>query len=114
MVSSKCVVYGVLTTPLDLRQVNESGVGLKAMPLLGRFWDPLLGVFTGVLAFQLRQNNPETAPPPNERLDHLLKWKYNRWIESRKEQQNQGEAEFWTALSNEEQKQASQALSTQA
>ncbi|KAG8806983.1 hypothetical protein FRC18_005813, partial [Serendipita sp. 400] len=70
-------------------------------------WDPLLGIFTGVVAFQLRQNNPETAPPSNERLDYLVRWKYNQWLESRRKQQDASESEFWTALKNEEQNQVS-------
>jgi hypothetical protein len=60
--------------------------------------DPLLGVFTGVLAFQLRQNNPNTAPPNDEGLESLLKWKIAQWQEQKKRREMANDAELWAAL----------------
>ena len=51
--------------------------------LLRRSLDPALGVFTGVLAFYLRQTNPRTAPPPEETLSVLISWKMRAWKEER-------------------------------
>ena len=45
------------------------------MHLLYSAVDPLLGVFTGVFAYYLYENNPRTAPPPQERLLELVRWK---------------------------------------
>ena len=52
--------------------------------LLRRSLDPALGVFTGVLAFYLRQTNPGTAPPPEETLSVLVSWKMRAWKEERR------------------------------
>ena len=45
--------------------------------------DPLLGVFTGVLAFYLHENNPRTAPPSDQRLVELMRWKLAKWKTAR-------------------------------
>jgi non-classical export protein 1 len=45
----------------------------------GRGLDPLLGVFTGVLAYYLAETNPRTAPPPEDTLRELLRWKRDKW-----------------------------------
>jgi hypothetical protein len=66
--------------------------------LLYRVWDPLLGVFTGVLAFQLRQNNPQTAPPEGETLSELVKWKYTTWKEEKRKREVADERELWATL----------------
>ncbi|KAF8511381.1 hypothetical protein JB92DRAFT_2934848 [Gautieria morchelliformis] len=55
------------------------------MPLLSRTLDPLLGVFTGVLAFYLAETNPRTAPPPDDTLKELLRWKRHKWRRERSE-----------------------------
>jgi hypothetical protein len=68
---------------------------------LYRALDPLLGVFTGVLAFQLRQNHPRTAPPDDERLTSLLSWKYEIWKEERRRREAASEAEVWATLKKE-------------
>lgn len=52
--------------------------------LLRRSLDPALGVFTGVLAFYLRQTNPRTAPPPEETFSALVSWKMRAWKEERR------------------------------
>ncbi|KAF8574016.1 hypothetical protein K439DRAFT_1642502 [Ramaria rubella] len=49
------------------------------MPLLSRALDPILGIFTGVLAFYLSQTNPRTAPPHEQTLGELLRWKRDKW-----------------------------------
>ncbi|KAF9519921.1 hypothetical protein BS47DRAFT_1336646 [Hydnum rufescens UP504] len=47
--------------------------------LLSRGLDPVLGVFTGVLAYYLYERNPRTAPPPGEKLHELARWKFEMW-----------------------------------
>lgn len=42
--------------------------------LLSRTLDPLLGVFTGFLAYYLHETNPRTAPPPGHTLKDLVSW----------------------------------------
>ncbi|BEI84303.1 hypothetical protein CcaverHIS002_0409070 [Cutaneotrichosporon cavernicola] len=42
--------------------------------LLSRTLDPLLGVFTGFLAYYLHETNPRTAPPPGHTLKDLVGW----------------------------------------
>jgi hypothetical protein len=54
-------------------------------PLLTRTLDPLLGVMTGVLAFYLYETNPRTAPPPDQRLSELTRWKWAKWQRERME-----------------------------
>ena len=43
--------------------------------MLRRTLDPLLGIFTGGFAYYLYENNPRTAPPREERLSELVRWK---------------------------------------
>ncbi|KAL5529777.1 hypothetical protein ACEPAG_5764 [Sanghuangporus baumii] len=59
---------------------------MPAPVLLSRSVDPLLGVFTGVLAFYLNQTNPRTAPPRGENLMDLIRWKREMSRASRLEQ----------------------------
>ncbi|TDL21478.1 hypothetical protein BD410DRAFT_804150 [Rickenella mellea] len=47
--------------------------------LLSRTLDPVLGVFTGVFAYYLCENNPRTAPQADHKLAELLKWKWEKW-----------------------------------
>lgn len=42
--------------------------------LLSRTLDPLLGVFTGFLAYYLHETNPRTAPPQGHTLKELVQW----------------------------------------
>ncbi|TFK98956.1 hypothetical protein BDV98DRAFT_572016 [Pterulicium gracile] len=51
--------------------------------LLSRTIDPVLGVFTGCLAYYLFENNPRTALPPGNKLGDLIQWKWTRWQEQR-------------------------------
>jgi hypothetical protein len=44
--------------------------------LLSRTLDPLLGVFTGLLAYYLHETNPRSAPPAGHRLHELVSWKW--------------------------------------
>ncbi|KAF8327184.1 uncharacterized protein EI90DRAFT_3068208 [Cantharellus anzutake] len=53
--------------------------------LLSRGLDPLLGVFTGVLAYKMSESNPRTAPPPGDTLVRLVKWKLNSWKSDREQ-----------------------------
>ncbi|KAI0636963.1 hypothetical protein C8Q77DRAFT_1095356 [Trametes polyzona] len=52
-------------------------------PLLSRTLDPILGVFTGVLAYYLYESHPRTAMPEELKLKSLLRWKYTRWQQER-------------------------------
>ncbi|TDL21476.1 hypothetical protein BD410DRAFT_724284, partial [Rickenella mellea] len=45
--------------------------------------DPVLGVFTGVFAYYLYENNPRTAPPADHKLAELVKWKREKWQKQR-------------------------------
>lgn len=45
--------------------------------LLSRTLDPLLGVFTGFLAYYLHETNPRTAPPPGHTLKDLVHWQWS-------------------------------------
>lgn len=56
--------------------------------------DPFLGVFTGFLAYYLHENHPRTALQPEEKLSELLRWKYNKY------QQKRREVAVWTAHSS--------------
>lgn len=49
--------------------------------------DPLLGVFTGFLAYYLAEKNPRSAPPPGERLIELLYWKREEFSRKRAEKE---------------------------
>lgn len=41
--------------------------------------DPLLGIFTGALAFYLYEINPRTAPAPEQKLENLVRWKIEKY-----------------------------------
>ncbi len=61
--------------------------------------DPVLGVFTGVLAYHLYENNPRTAPPEGNRLFELIKWKRDK---SRQEKETHENNEIdWKAIATE-------------
>ncbi|KAF9246324.1 hypothetical protein BU15DRAFT_26676, partial [Melanogaster broomeanus] len=55
--------------------------------------DPLLGVFTGCLAYYLYERNPRTAFPPNQQLSSLVQWKWAKW--------KRGREEKWAAIERE-------------
>ncbi|KAH9854238.1 hypothetical protein C2E23DRAFT_884336 [Lenzites betulinus] len=55
-------------------------------PLLSRTLDPILGVFTGVLAYYLYESHPRTAMPEDLKLAPLLRRKYAKWQEERERQ----------------------------
>lgn len=59
--------------------------------LLSRGLDPLLGVFTGVLAYYLYESHPRNAVPPDERLSALIKWKYTKWHNEREQRLMSGD-----------------------
>ncbi|KAN0077096.1 hypothetical protein V8E55_010951 [Tylopilus felleus] len=56
---------------------------MSPQALLSRGIDPLLGVFTGCLAYYLYETNPRTALPPDQRLAALLQWKWGKWEQER-------------------------------
>ncbi|KAG6336411.1 hypothetical protein ID866_2684 [Astraeus odoratus] len=53
--------------------------------LLSRGIDPLLGVFTGCLAYYLYETNPRTALTSDQRLTALVQWKWAKWKREREE-----------------------------
>ncbi|GHJ84583.1 hypothetical protein NliqN6_0985 [Naganishia liquefaciens] len=52
--------------------------------LLGRYMDPMLGVFTGILAYHLHESNPRSRPEPGHRLNELVAWQWNQSKEARR------------------------------
>jgi Non-classical export protein 1 len=48
-------------------------------------FDPILGVFTGVLAYYLYENHPRTNLPPDQRLTSLIMWKRSEWMREREQ-----------------------------
>ncbi|KXN86897.1 hypothetical protein AN958_09492 [Leucoagaricus sp. SymC.cos] len=51
-----------------------------------RYIDPLLGVFTGFLAYYLHETHPRTALSPDQRLTELIRWKWDKRQHERKEE----------------------------
>ncbi|KAH9180652.1 hypothetical protein EDB89DRAFT_1807182, partial [Lactarius sanguifluus] len=49
--------------------------------------DPVLGIFTGALAYYLYETNPRTAPSPEEKLDSLIRWKVEKYRSTRSERE---------------------------
>ncbi|KAJ3537581.1 hypothetical protein NM688_g6662 [Phlebia brevispora] len=71
-------------------------------PLLSRALDPILGVFTGGLAYYLYETNPRTAPPERDRLVELIKWKRAKSQQAKEGQSNAADEEIdWKALASE-------------
>lgn len=56
-----------------------------------RTLDPFLGVFTGVLAYKLWENNPRSNVEPDQRLGALIQWKMTKTRAERDEQIRQEE-----------------------
>jgi Non-classical export protein 1 len=52
--------------------------------------DPLLGIFTGALAFYLYEINPRTAPEPEQRLENLVRWKIEKYQAGRAKGDSEG------------------------
>lgn len=52
--------------------------------------DPVLGVFTGVLAYYLYETNPRTALPPEQKLESLVRWKIEKYRSTRAERDSVG------------------------
>ncbi len=69
-----------------------------------RSLDPLLGVFTGVFAYYLYENNPRTAPPQQDRLQELITWKRAKWTREQEEKLKKEEDIDWKALAINDQK----------
>lgn len=69
--------------------------------LLSRTLDPLLGVFTGLLAFHLHETNPRSAPPAGHTLSELIQWKWND-AKARRELREAGEGDLaWESVQKE-------------
>ncbi|KAF9075214.1 hypothetical protein BDP27DRAFT_1153416, partial [Rhodocollybia butyracea] len=47
-----------------------------------RSLDPVLGVFTGFLAYYLYETHPRTALPQDQRLLELVQWRWSTWQEA--------------------------------
>jgi len=60
--------------------------------LLSRAMDPVLGIFTGALAYYLYETNPRTAPPPEQKLDSLVRWKIEKYRFTRAERDSVGKS----------------------
>jgi hypothetical protein len=60
-----------------------------------RYFDPVLGIFTGLFAFYLHEHNPRTAPPEDQRLSSLLQWKLAKWRRARAEKMALEESAAW-------------------
>ena len=52
--------------------------------LLSRTMDPILGVFTGVLAYHLSEGNPRSNIPVGHTLRELIPWQLDQWKMERK------------------------------
>ncbi|KAE9409641.1 hypothetical protein BT96DRAFT_782903, partial [Gymnopus androsaceus JB14] len=51
--------------------------------------DPVLGTFTGFLAYYLYETHPRNALPQDQRLYELVRWKWSRWQEERTKKLNE-------------------------
>ncbi|WVQ81350.1 hypothetical protein IAT38_003473 [Cryptococcus sp. DSM 104549] len=68
--------------------------------LLSRTLDPILGVFTGLLAFHLNETNPRSAPPPGHRLQELVSWKWAEMKRAREAREGE-DVEEWERVTRE-------------
>jgi hypothetical protein len=57
----------------------------SVISMFPRGLDPLVGVFTGFLAYYLHETHPRTALHPEEKLSELLRWKYNKYQQKRRD-----------------------------
>lgn len=72
--------------------------------LLSRTLDPLLAVFTGLLAYHLHETNPRSAPPAGHTLRELVGWQWGAMRERRlaRERGDEGVgAEEWERVRKE-------------
>ncbi|KAH9063338.1 hypothetical protein EDB87DRAFT_1558165, partial [Lactarius vividus] len=60
--------------------------------------DPVLGIFTGALAYYLYETNPRTAPPPEEKLDSLIRWKVEKYRSTRAERGTSSDVDWSKSL----------------
>ncbi|OCF56078.1 hypothetical protein L486_06019 [Kwoniella mangroviensis CBS 10435] len=68
--------------------------------LLSRTLDPILGVFTGLLAFHLNETNPRSAPSPGHTLRELVAWKWTQGKEMRQQRDKEDEGD-WERVTRE-------------
>lgn len=68
--------------------------------VLSSAMDPVLGIFTGALAYYLYETNPRTAPPPEQKLDNLVRWKIEKYRLTRAERDSVGTSsdDDWSKL----------------
>lgn len=52
--------------------------------LLSRTLDPILGIFTGFLAYHLSETNPRSNIQPGHTLQDLIPWQIGIWREERR------------------------------
>jgi hypothetical protein len=71
-----------VATDLSSTYIN-SIITMPKVYLLSRTLDPLLGVFTGLLAYYLHETNPRSAPMEGHRLHELVAWKWGVAKEAR-------------------------------
>ncbi|KIJ49766.1 hypothetical protein M422DRAFT_777214 [Sphaerobolus stellatus SS14] len=70
-----------LSTAYRKRTLPQSPPNTATLQVSDPTFDPVLGIFTGGLAFYLNQINPRTtAPPPGETLPELLRWKRDKML----------------------------------
>ena len=55
--------------------------------LLSRTLDPILGIFTGLLAYKLHETNPRSAPAEGHTLGALLSWRWQLGKDRRAERE---------------------------
>jgi hypothetical protein len=81
--------------------------------LLSRTLDPLLGVFTGLLAFHLHETNPRSAPPPGHTLSELIQWKWSD-AKAKRTEREAGEGDVaWESVQRELEGAAAAAVGTE-
>ncbi len=67
-------------TSID-RSQSGSIPAMARIYLLSRTIDPLLGIFTGLLAYHLHETNPRSALASGHTLQELVRW---QWAEMRR------------------------------
>jgi hypothetical protein len=75
--------------------------------LLSRGFDPVLGVFTGFLAYYLSETNPRTNVQPGHTLLELIPWQWREFRSGResrmveKDRMDEGGGADWEGLRKE-------------
>ncbi|KZV69481.1 hypothetical protein PENSPDRAFT_686343 [Peniophora sp. CONT] len=69
--------------------------------LLSKTLDPVLGVFTGLLAYYLHETNPRTAPPPDQTLNSLVGWRMEKRRQDQLKRDQEAETGDWKQVVGE-------------